>query len=404
VKNRFNLILIALLWAGISLLLAGCSRATQAKNTPGAKSKTVQVKTAHVKRQEIERRVETVGTLMAEQEVVVSAEVEGRVTEVLADLGDRVQKGQALVNILPEEMQYSLQQQEAQLRQVLDRLGLKNENDKVTDINKVPEVAKARADLQEAEQRYARVKELVAQNIASRQDLDQAEARDAALRASVELARRQAETLVAQVSQYKATVELARKKLRDTSVRAPFAGAIRERQVQVGQYVRPQTPLFELVNVDPLRLRAEVPEKMSSWVREGNQVEVRVEAHPDRVFTGRVTRISPAVDQEKRTFLVEAVIPNREGVLRPGFYTKAAIITNRKEYVLLIPASAILYAYGTNKAFVVNGGKTSARELRLGERLGETVEVVEGLKADEQIAITELDRLDNGTLVQILDQ
>ncbi len=403
-KKRFNVILITLVSVAVVFLLTGCSRATQAKNPGASKGQTVQVKTVQVKRQEIERRVDTVGTLMADQEVVVSAEVEGRVTEVLVDLGDRVQKGQALLNILPEELQYSLQQQEAQLRQVLDRLGLKSENEKVTDINKVPEVAKARADLQEAEQRFARVKELVAQNIASRQDLDQAEARDAALRASVELARRQAETLISQVNQYRATVDLARKKLRDTSVRAPFAGAIRERQVQVGQYVRPQTPLFELVNVDPLRLRAEVPEKMSSWVREGNLVEVKVEAHPDKVFTGKVTRISPAVDQQKRTFAVEAVIPNREALLRPGFYTKAAIITTRKEYVLLIPARAILYAYGTNKAFVVEGGKASSRELRLGERLGETVEVVEGLKADEHIAVTELERLDNGTLVQILAQ
>ena len=403
-KRRFSIVPIFLVGIAVCALLAGCTRTSRAQNTGSTKGQTVQVKAVKVKRQEIERRVDTVGTLMADQEVVVSAEVEGRVTEVLVDLGDRVQKGQALLNILPEELQYSLQQQESQLRQVLDRLGLKSEGEKVTDINKVPEVAKARADLQEAEQRFARVKELVAQNIASRQDLDQAEARDTALRASVELARRQAETLISQVSQYKATVDLARKKLRDTSVRAPFSGAIRERQVQVGQYVRPQTPLFELVNVDPLRMRADVPEKMSSWVREGNVVEVRVEAHPDKVFTGKVTRISPAVDQQKRTFAIEAMIPNREGLLRPGFYSKAAIVTNRKEYVLLIPAKAILYAYGTNKAFVVDGGKASARELRLGERLGETVEVVEGLKADEHIAVTELDRLDNGILVQILDQ
>jgi len=403
-KKRFSVLLIFLGGLAVFLLLAGCTRTSRAQNTGSTKGQTVQVKAVKVTRQEIERRVDTVGTLMADQEVVVSAEVEGRVTEVLADLGDRVQKGQTLVNILPEELQYSLQQQEAQLRQVLDRLGLKAEGEKITDINKVPEVAKARADLLEAEQRLSRVKELVAQNIASRQDLDQAEARDAALRASLEVARRQAETLVSQVSQYRATVDLARKKLRDSSVRAPFSGAIRERQVQVGQYVRPQTPLFELVNVDPLRLRAEVPEKMSSWVREGNVVEVRVEAHPDKVFTGKVTRISPAVDQQKRTFAIEAVIPNREALLRPGFYTKAAIVTTRKEYVLLIPAKAILYAYGTNKAFVLEGGKASARELKLGERLGETVEVVEGLKADEQIAVTELERLDNGTPVQILAQ
>ncbi len=385
-------------------LLAGCSRPqkVQARNTK--KQDKVTVRVARVKTREIDRRVETVGTLLAEAEVTVSSEVEGRVSQVLADLGDRVKKGQKLCTIKPEEQLYNLQQQEALLRQALAQLGLQNENDKVKNLDEVPQVRKALADLQESEQRYKRVKELVAQQIASAQDLDQAESRYNALRATLELNRYQVQNLIGLVNQYKAAVDLARKRLRDTSVEAPFEGAIRERNVELGQYVRPQSPLFVLVDADPLRLRAEVPEKMSPWVKAGNPVEVRVEAHPGRVFTGRVSRISPSVDEQKRTFSVEAVIPNSEGLLRPGFYVKASIVTNKKEQVLLIPAQAILYAYGTNKAFVVDGGKAAARELKLGERMGDEVEVVEGLRSDEQIATSELERLDNGTPVQILEK
>jgi RND family efflux transporter MFP subunit len=151
-------------------------------------------------------------------------------------------------------------------------------------------------------------------------------------------------------------------------------------------------------------LRADVPEKMAPWVRVGNAVELRVEAHPDRVFTGKVSRVSPSVDEQKRTFAVEALIPNGQNLLRPGFYAKAVIQTQKRERVLSIPVRAVIYAYGSNKAFVINGGKVAARDLKLGERFGDTVEVVEGLQGDEQVALSELDRLDNGTPVITLEK
>ncbi len=387
----------------LSIFLAGCA-GSQAKGPGNNAKQAVGVHVASVRMQEIDRRVNTVGTLVADQEVTISSETEGRVAEIFADLGDHVQKGKPLVTILPDEMRYSLAQQEAQLRQSLDRLGLKGENDRVADINQVPDVMKAAADLREAEQRYNRVKELVAEKVASAQDLDQAQARYNALRATLDLTKLQVQNLISSVEQYRAAVNLARKKLRDTSVLAPFDGSIRDRQVQVGQYVKPQTALYELVNTDQLRLRAEVPEKMSSWVRMGNAVEIQVEAHPGKIFKGRVSRMSPSVDQQKRTFVIEALIPNSDGALRPGFYSRAAIITDKKDSVLLIPARAILYAYGTNKAFVIENGKAAARELKLGERVGDDVEVVEGLRAEDRVAIGDLDRLDNGSPVQILDR
>lgn len=389
------------------LLMTGCGKSdalTARGGAPGKAGKPVNVRVGRVAAEDIERRVEAVGTLMAYEEVTVSSEAEGRVTEVLVDLGDRVRRGQKLAVIHPEEQQYNVDQQEAQFQQALDRLGLKNDKDRVKDINDVPEVRKAAADLFEAEQRNNRTRELVAQNIASRQDLDQTEARYRSAKANYDYMVRQAQNLISQVAQYKASLELARKRLRDTVIEAPFDGAIRERLVHPGQYVKPQTALYQLVNADPLRLRAEVPERMAPWVKVGDDVEVRVEAHADRTFRGKVSRMSPAVDEQKRTFAIEALIPNGEGLLRPGFYGKAAIQTHKRERVVSIPPSAVLYAYGTNRAFVIDSGKASARDLKLGERIGNRVEVVEGLSGGEQIALSELERLDNGTPVVALDK
>ena len=202
--------------------------------------------------------------------------------EVNADLGDRVKPNQILVRISEEEQRYILAQNEAQLRQALERLGLKNENDRVKDIKETPDVRRATADLFDAEQRYKRVSNLVEQGIGSRQDLDQALARYQALQAGYDNTLNQTRNLIQDVERTKALVGLQRKKLRDTSIRAPFAAFVKERQVNVGQYLRPNSPVFTLVKTDPIRLRIEVPERMSPWIKVGQFADVNLEAYPDR--------------------------------------------------------------------------------------------------------------------------
>ena len=126
----------------------------------------------------------------------------------------------------------------------------------------------------------------------------------------------------------------------DTTVRAPFLAMVKERMVNVGQYVRPNTPLFTLVKTDPIRLRIEAPERMAQWIKIGQTAEVALEAFPGRTFSGRVWRISPTVEQSKRTFVVEALIPNGSGELKPGFYAKARVHTDKTDHIRLAPVTA----------------------------------------------------------------
>jgi RND family efflux transporter MFP subunit len=388
--------------AAISLLLlcplfSGCSRqsAVKAKDDGGP----IKVHIAPVVARELRREVEAVGSLFPFEEVTISSEIDGRVEEVSADLGDRVAPSQILVRISDEEQRYLLAQSEAQLRQSLQSLGLKSEKDKVSDIRETPDVRRAQADLFEAEQRYKRVRNLVEQGIGSRQDLDQAQARFQALSAAYDTTVNQTRNLIQEVERTKAVVDLQRKKLRDTTVRAPFAANIKERLVNVGQYVRPNTPLFTLVQTDPIRLRIEVPERMAPWVKIGQTADVLLEAFPGRTFSGRIWRISPTVDQSKRTFLVEALIPNESAALKPGFYAKARVRTDKSDRIRLVPATAINYVYGANKIYVVTDGTIEAREVRIGDRVGDHVEIAEGVSDGEQVATTQLNRLDTGTHV-----
>lgn len=385
----------------MGLLLASCGqqRPVEAKQDSGP----VPIRVTPVVTRQIQRVVESVGTLFPYDEVIVSAEVEGPVKEVLFDLGDAVKEGQVLARISDEEQRYLVAQTEAQLRQALERLGLKSEKDKVEDIRQTPEVRRAQADLFDAEQRYKRVRELVDQGIGSPQDLDQAQARFKAMQAAYDATLNQTRNLIRQVDQFEASLDLQRKKLRDTAVRAPFSSYVKERQVTVGQYVRPNTPLFSLVKIDPIRLRAEVPERMAPWVKVGQLAEVAVEAYGDRRFEGKIWRISPTVDQSKRTFVVEALIQNPAGELKPGSYAKAKVKTNKFEQINLVPLRSVSYVLGSNKVYAVGTGAVEAREVKLGERFDQEVEVLEGVRAGERVALGQLARLDTGVKVQIIE-
>jgi RND family efflux transporter MFP subunit len=384
--------------AGVVLSI-GCSktRSIEAKQDSGP----LKVVVAAVRARDVQRIVEGVGTLFPFDEAVISAEIEGRVDEVKVDLGDIVSAGQVMVHISDEEQRYLLAQNEAQLRQSLERLGLKNEGDKVKDIRETPEARRTRADLVDAEQKYERAKTLVAQGIASHADLDQAEARFKAATATYDSSLTSIRSMIQEADRSKALLDLQRKKLRDATVHAPFAGSVKERQATIGQYVRANTPLLTLVKTDPLRLRIEVPERMAPWIRNGQIVDISLEAYVDRKFRGEVWRISPMVDQTKRTFVVEARVENSKGELKPGSYARARVPTHKVEHIRLVPSRAVQYVFGTNKAYVVKNDTVEARDLKLGDRFEQEFEVIEGLEEGERVATSQLGRLDTGSKVQI---
>jgi len=379
--------------------LAGCSKepAVQAKQDSGP----IPVKTTAVSVKQLQRDVESVGTLFPYEEVTISSEIDGRVVEVGADLGDSVSKGHVLVRVSDEEQRYMLAQHEAQLRQSLERLGLKDEKDRVTDIKATPDVRRAQADLTDAQQRYARAKSLTEQGIGSRQDLDAAEAHYHAMQATYDTTLNQIRNLVQEIERTRAQVDLQRKKLRDTTILAPEPGHVKERLVNVGQYVKANTPVFTMVKVDPIRMRIEIPERMAPWVKTGQFADVLLEAFPNRTFRGKIWRISPTVEQSKRTFVVEALIDNSGALLKPGSYAKARVHTDKQDMIKLVPTLAINYVFGSNKVYVMKGDSIEARDVKIGDRFGNDTEIVDGIQDGERIATTQVTRLDTGVKVKV---
>jgi len=383
--------------AVISVLSCKRQEAVQAKQDAAP----LEVTARRVMLKQITRNVEAVGSLFPFEEVTVSSEIEGRAVEVTADLGDSVAANQVLVRVSDEEQRYLLAQNEAQLRQALEKLGLKTENEKVKDLKQAPEMRRAQADLTDSEQRFKRTRDLVAQGIGSRQDLDQAQAKYQSSQAEYETALNTTRNLVQEVERTRGVVELQRKKLRDTTIRAPFAAQVKERMVNAGTYLKASTPVFTLVKTNPIRMRIEVPERMAPWLHVGQIADVGLEAFPNRLFQGKVWRISPTVDQAKRTFVVEALIENGRNELKPGSYAKAVVHTSRTDSIKLVPVAALNYVFGANKVYIVKNNKIDAREVKVGDRFGENVEIAEGVKDGEEVATSQLGKLESGTRVRM---
>ena len=191
-------------------------------------------------------------------------------------------------------------------------------------------------------------------------------------------------------------MKLADRQLRDTEIRAPFDGYVEKRLVNLGELVKMQMPVMSIVRVDPLKVIAEIPEKMAPWIKEGQPVQLHVDAYPDRTFIGKVSRISPAVNTATRAFPFEALVPNQDAVLKPGTFARVHIESGKVDSVLTLPYATMQYRYGVNRVFLLEGGKLSARELKVGERLGDRIEIISGVKAGDRVAATDIEKLTDG--------
>lgn len=380
-----------------AVALTGCSKSRQVQ-ARGREEAVRAVKVESVREETVHRAVEVVGTLAAQEEVTISAQTEGTVSQIHADLGDRVQGGQVLVELDREKASYKLAQQRAALDSALARYGVIRPG-QLPSLEQTPEVQKAAADLAQAQQAFERADALNKRQLLPRQQLDDADANLRAKKAIYESARQSARNLRADIDASDATMKLADRELRDTSIRAPFDGYVQKRLVSLGQFVKTQAPVMSVVRVDPLKVTAEIPERMAPWIQVGQAVELQVDAFPDKALNGTISRISPAVSTETRAFPFEARVPNPGALLKPGTFARVRIATSRADHVLTLPGAALQYRYGINRVFVVEGDHLVARELKLGDHVGDRVEIISGVKAGEPVVVADVETLAEGIKV-----
>src|SRR5438128_10868375 len=312
----------------LALSVAGCARDHGVQAAEGQKARRVTVEAAQVR--DVRRQVDLVGTLAAQEEVVVSAEVAGRVAHLAHDLGDRVAAGAPLIELDPEKLQYRADAQRATLDQARARYGAPADGD-LPPLDKVPTVVSTAAQLDAARQQLDRAHNLALRTLISQSDLELAQTRFDTAKAAHAQALASARQLRADIEAQSSSLRFAQRELRDAVIRAPFDGYVAERLVSEGQFVQPQAPVMRIVRLHPLKLTAEVPEKFASWIETGREMAVKVDAFPRQVFTGRVVRIAPGVNLKSRAFAIEGEVPNPDGRLKPGTFARVQITTDRVE-------------------------------------------------------------------------
>jgi RND family efflux transporter MFP subunit len=357
---------------------------------PAAAGTPRDIRVAQATTGRLPRTVQVSGTLAADEQVALAMKVAGRIDAMPVDLGSRVHRGDVIARLAQPDFTLRVEQAENALEQARARLGLPPQT---TEMQVRPEttagVNEADAQLHQASVTYERQQSLFRQQLISRQDLDVAEANYRVAEARREDALEEARNRIATLAQRRSEVSIARQALTDSTLTAPFDGAIRERRAVGGDYVAIGQPIVVLVRLHPLRLRLAVPERESGALRVGQVVQLVVEGDP-RTWSGRVARISPAISEDNRTLLVEAEVANRDGELRPGAFARASIVVEEASAakpVVLVPAAAIVTFAGLTKVVGVEAGRARELEVRTGRHAGDLVEVLDGVKAGDTVVV-----------------
>ena len=394
----------AAVFAGLAAILqAGCSK-SQSSSVLGDAAHPTPVHFYTVAEETARRRIQAVGSLFALEESALSSQVDGRVADVLADVGDTVKEGQALITLDPQELQFEVDRQRGLVTQVRAQLGIGPNDPPPTDPKKIASVQRAEADLFDADHKYARAQQMYKDNLISQQQLDEAASRFQSTKATYNVALQEVDRLKALLISSEASENLAQKKLGDATIRSPFPGSVKTRSVHPGEYVRVQSPVMVVVRTDRLRVRLAVPERWAGWVRNGAMVDLHVEAFPSETFQGKISRINPAVAQDSRTFEAEALLGNLDGRLKPGFFVQASIPSEKEEKTIFLPERAVNYRYGVYKVFLLNGNRVSEKQIRPAGQTedahGRRFEVAEGLKPGDRVAVAISGDLHDGATVQ----
>jgi len=294
--------------------------------------------------------IRAIGSLQSDESVQITSEIAGRIAEISFTEGGTVNAGDVLV-----KLDDALAQAE------------------VSD-------AKARYDLAEANNE--RAKQLSRTGNVTEKAIDEATA-------NFEIAR--------------AALELQRVRLSKHTIKAPFAGRVGIRKVSPGAFIAVGTPIVNLEKIDFLKVDFKLPELFLPSVNVGQTVDMMVDALPGRAFSGEIYAIDPQVDVNGRALQLRARLPNADFTLRPGLFARVLVKGKQTREVVLAPESAIVPRGGETYVFRIENGKAVEAKVKLGERRGAEVEVLEGLAPNAQVVTAGQLKLRNGVAVEIVD-
>ena len=304
--------------------------------------------------------IEATGTLNPFEQVSIGAEIDGIIKSVRADEGTAVSKGMLLATIDDIEYSQGVVTAQAALKQ-------------------------AEATLANAKTEFSRKDALYKEQLVTQQQYDDVSTRLALAESDVEKA--------------KAALSIAKQKLEKTKIYAPLASRVKEKTFSAGDFVKNGTRLFTLIQSNPLKLDFSVSERDVGKMKVGQDVLVKVDAFPDREFTGKVSIVFPSLEEKTRTLSIEALVPDKEGTLKPGLFARVILYTGGMKDTVVVPITAILYEGDQIRTYVVEGDRAKQRLVKLGNKYGEEIEITEGIREGEKVVIAGQQGLSEGAKV-----
>jgi len=442
-SKRDRLICSAALVAvsGLSLSLSGCNRAESPAQAEIAVDNTPTVHLVAAQRTTIERTTTQPATIHAYHQAEIHAKVAGYLSELKVDIGQTVEKGDILGVISVPEMQISYERKQAEIRsleaeQESAAAGVKLAQADVQaaqaqQSQAAAEVAQTDAQLNADTSEFKRVTQLVEQKAVAGRLLDEAlqkfeastsakAAVEAALqsaRAAVTVAQEKAAVAQAGVKAAAAQTDVVRKELEGLAtmmqyavLKAPFKGVVTRRHVDPGDLVRniqdasesSREPLFEIAQVDRVRLRIAIPEMEAPLARVGNAVSLKLRSLPDRDFEGKVSRMARRLDESTRTMQVEVDMDNAEGLLIPGMYGEATVTLRKTPDALVVAATAVQFdKTGNSSVYVVENGAVKIVPVVTGHDDGRQIQILSGIDETAEIAAGRIGRFQDGQKVKV---
>lgn len=313
----------------------------------GAAPALVTVEAGPVTLSTVRRQIEAVGSLRSNESVILRPEISGRITEILFDEGQRVQKGMPLIRL------------DAAIARA--------------------QVEQAKASLVLSKANHERAEDLYRRGAGTQRARDEA---------------------VSKLRADEASLALAQATLDKATLLAPFDGIIGLRKVSVGDYVNPGQDLVNIENIEQLKVDFRVPEIYSMQLKVGQTVQVRLDAIPNSAYEGTVYAIDPAYDPNGRAIILRARLPNRDGLLRSGMFARVTLLVDERDQAIVVPETALVPIAGEHFIFRVVDGKAALTKVKIGLRRRGQVEIVDGLERDAVIVIEGAVKLRDGTAVR----
>jgi len=366
IKKIIILVLIIILLGGIGF--RKFKQRGVVKEKEGNAEEIFPVEISSVKRGRIQKIISLSGDVSPESEVTLFSKVTGTVEKIYVEEGNRVKKGKLLVKIDEQDIQLELQANQEALRQA--------------------EIA-----LSNAEKNYLRMKNLFKEEVITPYEMDQIQARK--------------DSAGAQVKQLQARVNLAREKLSDCRIYSPINGIVAQRFLDAGELITGSSmmkndPLLLIQNLKTVKIKVAAGEKELGDIKKGQKVKIKVDAYPEKIFSGKVSKIGSFIEPLSRSAEIEIKVKNLNYLLKAGMFARAEIITTEKKDVLLIPNDVIVKKEKGEMVFIVEKNKAYFRAVKTGLKDAEKTEIVAGLKEGDLVVTAGAQRLRNGVKVKIV--